>query len=81
MQGSDGLAMMIYHSPTHAKALECLGMDIRTAQALVRFGLGRRGAEPLPSDPAAWLLDQLRQPDPTRSGRSADHGGGPDGAA
>jgi uncharacterized protein (DUF1800 family) len=41
-------------------------MDTRTAQALVRFGLGRRGAEPLPSDPAAWLLDQLRQPDPAR---------------
>ena len=41
-------------------------MDTRTAQALVRFGLGRRGAEPLPPDPAAWLLDQLHQPDPTR---------------
>ena len=32
----------------------------------MRFGLGRRGNEPLPADPAAWLLDQLRQPDPTR---------------
>jgi uncharacterized protein (DUF1800 family) len=41
-------------------------MDMRTAGALGRFGLGRRGAEPLPSDPAAWLLDQIRQPDPTR---------------
>jgi uncharacterized protein (DUF1800 family) len=41
-------------------------MDMRTAQALVRFGLGRRGSEPLPSDPATWLLDQLRRPDPTR---------------
>jgi uncharacterized protein (DUF1800 family) len=41
-------------------------MDIRTAQALVRFGLGRRGTEPLPSDPTAWLLDQIHQPDPTR---------------
>src|ERR1700761_5044885 len=41
-------------------------MDTRTAQALVRFCLGRRGDEPLPPDPAAWLLDQLRQPDPTR---------------
>jgi uncharacterized protein (DUF1800 family) len=40
-------------------------MDTRTAQALVRFGLGRRGAEALPSDPAAWLKDQLRKPDPT----------------
>ena len=41
-------------------------MDTRTAQALVRFGLGRRPSEPLPPDPASWLLDQLRQPDPTR---------------
>jgi uncharacterized protein (DUF1800 family) len=41
-------------------------MDTRIAQALMRFGLGRRGAEPLPSDPAAWLLDQLHKPDPTR---------------
>jgi uncharacterized protein (DUF1800 family) len=41
-------------------------MDIRTAQALVRFGLGHRGTEPLPSDPTAWLLDQIHQPDPTK---------------
>jgi uncharacterized protein (DUF1800 family) len=41
-------------------------MDTRTAQALVRFGFGRRGTEPLPSDPAAWLLEQLRLADPTR---------------
>lgn len=41
-------------------------MDTRTAQALVRFGLGRRATEPLPSDPAAWLREQLHQPDPTR---------------
>ena len=40
-------------------------MDTRIAQALVRFGLGRRGAEPLPSDPAAWLRDQISHPDPT----------------
>ncbi len=41
-------------------------MDLRTAQALIRFGLGRRGTEPLPTDPAVWLSDQLRDPDPTR---------------
>ncbi len=41
-------------------------MDPRTAQALIRFGLGRRGEEPLPADPAAWLNDQLRRPDPAR---------------
>ena len=41
-------------------------MDINTAQALIRFGLGRRGEEPLPADPHAWLLAQLRAPDPAR---------------
>lgn len=41
-------------------------MDTAVAHALVRFGLGRRGAETLPSDPAAWLRAQLRDPDPTR---------------
>jgi uncharacterized protein (DUF1800 family) len=40
-------------------------MDIRVAHSLVRFGLGRRGAEPLPVDPAASLIQQLRGPDPT----------------
>ena len=39
------------------------GMDIRTAHALARFGLGRAGDEPLPSDPASWALAQLAQAD------------------
>ena len=41
-------------------------MDPRTAQALIRFGLGRRGDEPLPADPAAWLQ---RSAAPARPGR------------
>jgi uncharacterized protein (DUF1800 family) len=41
-------------------------MDMQAAQALVRFGLGRRGAEPAPTDPAGWLAGQLRGPDPAR---------------
>jgi uncharacterized protein (DUF1800 family) len=41
----------------------CCAMDLRTAHALVRFGLGSNGAEPPPSDPSAWLLNQLHQPD------------------
>lgn len=41
-------------------------MDLRTAHALVRFGLGRRGTEALPSDPAGWLRDQIHAPDPAR---------------
>ncbi len=39
-------------------------MDIIAAQAMVRFGFSRRPSEPLPSDPQAWLRNQLRQPDP-----------------
>jgi uncharacterized protein (DUF1800 family) len=34
------------------------------AIALNRFGLGARSADPLPSDPKAWLLEQLRSFDP-----------------
>ena len=41
-------------------------MDMRAALAFTRFGLGRRGSEPPPADPQAWLLAQLRQPDPAR---------------
>jgi uncharacterized protein (DUF1800 family) len=41
-------------------------MNSQAAQAFARFGLGRRGEEPTPADPSAWLLGQLRQPDPAR---------------
>ena len=41
-------------------------MELRTAHALVRFGLGRRGNEPVPGDPAGWLAGQLTGPDPGR---------------
>jgi uncharacterized protein (DUF1800 family) len=43
-------------------------MDTRAAQALIRFGLGRRGSEAAPSDPAGWLAGQLDGPDPAVSG-------------
>ena len=39
-------------------------MDIAAAQALVRFGLGRRGTQPPPADPQGWLRDQVRGRDP-----------------
>ncbi|MCW3476805.1 DUF1800 domain-containing protein [Limobrevibacterium gyesilva] len=39
-------------------------MDTHTAHALIRFGLGRRGAEDPPHDPQAWLAGQLDGPDP-----------------
>ena len=45
-------------------------MDNRAAHALIRFGLGRRGAETPPSDPAAWLRGQLAGPDRGPSGPS-----------
>ena len=35
--------------------------------ALARFGLGCRGAETLPPDPAAWLAEQLSGPEPARA--------------
>ena len=41
-------------------------MDNAVAHALVRFGLGRRGGEPLPADPGAWARAQLSGPDPLR---------------
>jgi uncharacterized protein (DUF1800 family) len=41
-------------------------MDMQAAQALVRFGLGRRGEETPPADPHAWLTRQLAGPDPAR---------------
>ncbi|MDE2577009.1 MAG: DUF1800 domain-containing protein [Rhodospirillales bacterium] len=39
-------------------------MDAHQAQAMIRFGLGRRGEEKLPTDPGAWLAGQLDRPDP-----------------
>ncbi|MBO0710633.1 MAG: DUF1800 domain-containing protein, partial [Acetobacteraceae bacterium] len=41
-------------------------MDARAAHSLIRFGLGRKGTEPVPADPQSWLAEQLLQPDPTR---------------
>jgi uncharacterized protein (DUF1800 family) len=39
-------------------------MDTDAAHTLIRFGLGRRGAEPVPADPVAWLTAQLEGFDP-----------------
>jgi uncharacterized protein (DUF1800 family) len=41
-------------------------MDALTAQALIRFGLGRRGSEALPADPHGWLAAQATGPDPAQ---------------
>jgi uncharacterized protein (DUF1800 family) len=49
-------------------------MDNHAAQALIRFGLGRRGTEPLPPDPAAWLRGQLAGPDAGPPGPSIADG-------
>ncbi len=49
-------------------------MDTQAAQALIRFGLGRRGQEVLPPDPAAWLRAQLAGPDAGPSGASVADG-------
>lgn len=42
-------------------------MDLRNAIAAIRFGLGRRPDEPLPSDPAAWLEHQVGPAAPQRT--------------
>ena len=39
-------------------------MNNDVAQALIRFGLGRRGTEPAPADPHGWLAAQIAAPDP-----------------
>ncbi len=49
-------------------------MDNSALQALIRFGLGRRAAEPLPEDPAAWLRGQLAAADPGPPGPSLADG-------
>jgi uncharacterized protein (DUF1800 family) len=51
-------------------------MDVRTAHALVRFGLGGRGSEEPPADPVSWLARQLEGPDPALAapGHSAADG-------
>src|SRR5271165_3534491 len=41
-------------------------MDLQAANALIRFGLGRRGDELVPADPQAWLKQQITSPDPVR---------------
>ncbi len=51
-------------------------MDTRATQAMIRFGLGRRGSEEPPADPGAWLAAQLNAADPVLSapGHSAADG-------
>lgn len=54
---------MLHRQGRRAKSAPMNHID---AQAFIRFGLGRRGAEPVPSDPVEWLRHQLRDPEPTR---------------
>ena len=49
-------------------------MDTRTAHALIRFGLGHRGTESPPDDPAAWLRAQLQAADTAPPGPLAADG-------
>ncbi len=49
-------------------------MDSTAAQAMIRFGLGRRGQENVPTDPAAWLRSQLTGPDAGPPGPSVADG-------
>ncbi len=45
-----------------------LGADQRALTARIRFGLGRRGGEPLDGPAERWLLAQLAGPDPGPAG-------------
>ena len=49
-------------------------MDNQAAQALIRFGLGRRGQEAPPADPAAGLRGQLAAADPGPPGPTVADG-------
>ena len=50
--------------------------DIRSLHATIRFGLGRRGGDPLPDDPIAWLAQQVEGQDPAllHPGKTAAEG-------
>ena len=50
-------------------------MNTDAAHALIRFGLGRRGAEPLPADPRGWALAQLTGADPGPAGLASSQDG------
>jgi uncharacterized protein (DUF1800 family) len=45
-------------------------MDLRTAHAMIRFGMGADGAGPAGADPTAWLLGQVRRRDPIVDGNA-----------
>ncbi len=45
--------------------MAALGTNAAVAQAFTRFGLGGRPDDLLPSDPVAWLEEQITAPDPT----------------
>ncbi len=47
-------------------------MDLLTAHALARFGMGAGGSTQHPADPSAWLLQQLHQPDWERDPETVD---------
>ena len=50
-------------------------METDAAHALIRFGLGRKGNEPLPSDPRGWALAQLGGDDPGPAGMASTEDG------
>ena len=58
--------LTLCHCATQASACRLPPWTTHVAHALVRFGLGRRGGEPLPADPGAWARAQLSGPDPLR---------------
>ncbi len=68
------LSLTFRYVPVTLAVLASPFMDDSAAQALIRFGLGRRGSEPLPPDPASWLRGQLAGPDVGPPGPSVADG-------
>ena len=56
-------------------------MDTDIAHALVRFGLGRRGYEPLPTDPGAWRKGAVVRAGSRAAAQSTQHRGRTGGSA
>lgn len=71
MISAAGDTMRPFVTDRHPRRAYIVAMDIAMAHALARFGLGRRGGEPLSPNPADWLAAQLRARDPGPGGDPA----------
>jgi uncharacterized protein (DUF1800 family) len=66
-------SVTLRHSPKREPAYDAY-MQLATAQAVIRFGLGPQPGEPAPDVPVSWLKAQLQAPDPAPAGPSIAEG-------